>query len=182
MFCEFCERKTSPASLAIVLFLTDNTDEQNTQGSMKMMAPPPTPAGPSPFPSPEGKGSDHRDTPIRRMCVSIYYLTGSLVGVTSHTTSLPAGEGLGEGPLSCGLETVRKNALLTLCALWEKKISFVRDITFKLVTLSICYHVAKPVYLLPCLLVHLWQNLFTCYPVYLSAKDIPCLPINSSTR
>ena len=23
--------------------------------------------GPSPFPSPEGKGSDHRDTPIKRM-------------------------------------------------------------------------------------------------------------------
>ena len=76
---------------------------------------------------------------------------------------------------------VRKNALLTLCALWEKKISFVRDIAFKLVTLSICYHVAKLVYLLPCLLVHLRQNLFTCYPVYLSAKDIPCLPVNSST-
>ena len=28
-------------------------------------------------------------------------LNGSLVGVTSHTTPLPAGEGLGEGPLSC---------------------------------------------------------------------------------
>jgi len=33
-------------------------------------------------------------------------LNGSLVGVTSHTTPLPAGEGLGEGPLSCGLETL----------------------------------------------------------------------------
>ena len=28
-------------------------------------------------------------------------LNGSHVGVTSHTTPLPAGEGLGEGPLSC---------------------------------------------------------------------------------
>ena len=28
------------------------------------------------------------------------YLTGCLVGVTSHITPLPAGEGLGEGPLS----------------------------------------------------------------------------------
>jgi len=27
-------------------------------------------------------------------------LNGSHVGVTSHTTPLPAGEGLGEGPLS----------------------------------------------------------------------------------
>ena len=31
-------------------------------------------------------------------------LAGSLVGVTSHITPLPAGEGLGEGPLSYGLE------------------------------------------------------------------------------
>ena len=35
-------------------------------------------------------------------------LNGGLVGVTSHITPLPAGEGLGEGPLSCGLETVRQ--------------------------------------------------------------------------
>ena len=76
--------------------------------------------GPSPFPSPEGKGSDYRDTPIRRMCVSIYYLTGCLVGVTSHTTPLPAGEGLGEGPLSCGLKLCAKN-LRELCVLCERK-------------------------------------------------------------
>ena len=54
---------------------------------------------------------------MRWMCASIYYLTGSLVGVTSHTTSLPAGEGLGEGPLSCGLETLVEKALLTLWTL-----------------------------------------------------------------
>ena len=29
-------------------------------------------------------------------------LNGSLVGVTSHTTPLPAGEGLGEGPAGEG--------------------------------------------------------------------------------
>lgn len=29
------------------------------------------------------------------------------IGVTSHITPLPAGEGLGEGPLSYGFETVR---------------------------------------------------------------------------
>ena len=39
-------------------------------------------------------------------------LNGSLVGVTSHTTPLPAGEGLGEGPLSFGFETVRNKVLL----------------------------------------------------------------------
>jgi len=32
------------------------------------------------------------------------FFVGSLVGVTSHTTPLPAGEGLGEGPLSYELE------------------------------------------------------------------------------
>ena len=32
----------------------------------------------------------------------------SPVGVTSHITPLPAGEGLGEGPLSCGVETCAK--------------------------------------------------------------------------
>ena len=30
--------------------------------------------------------------------------TSSPIGVTSHITPLLAGEGLGEGPLSCGLE------------------------------------------------------------------------------
>ena len=46
----------------------------------------------------------------------------SLIGVTSHITPLPAGEGLGEGPPPHGLETVRKNAQWTLCALWEIKL------------------------------------------------------------
>ena len=71
-------------------------------------------SGPSPDPSPEGKGSNHRDTPIRRVHASFYPLIGSLVGVTSHITPLPAGEGLGEGPLSYGFETVRKYVLLNL--------------------------------------------------------------------
>ena len=35
-------------------------------------------------------------------------LNGGLVGVTSHITPLPAGEGLGEGPLSYEIEIVRK--------------------------------------------------------------------------
>ena len=41
-------------------------------------------------------------------------LTGSLVGVTSHTTPLPAGEGLGEGPPPHEIEIVRKKVLLNL--------------------------------------------------------------------
>ena len=38
----------------------------------------------------------------------------SLIGVTSHITPLPAGEGLGEGPPPHGLEIVRKKVLLNL--------------------------------------------------------------------
>jgi len=49
------------------------------------------------------------------------------IGVTSHITPLPAGEGLGEGPLSYGFETVRKKFLLDLCVLWEKKLCSVRE-------------------------------------------------------
>ena len=41
-------------------------------------------------------------------------LNGGLVGVTLHITPLPAGEGLWEGPLSYGFETVRKKNLLNL--------------------------------------------------------------------
>ena len=37
-----------------------------------------------------------------RMCASFYYLTGCLVGVTSHITPLPLGEGMGEGPAGDG--------------------------------------------------------------------------------
>ena len=33
-------------------------------------------------------------------------LVSSPIGVTSHITPLPAGEGMGEGPLSCGIETL----------------------------------------------------------------------------
>ena len=44
----------------------------------------------------------------------------SPIGVTSHITPLPAGEGLGEGPLSCELETCAKR-LGELCALCERK-------------------------------------------------------------
>ena len=116
-----CERKTFLMSLLTCPFYSEDnslshrfTQKNRTHGLIED-------SGPSPFPSPEGKGSDHRDTPIRRMCVSIYYLTGCLVGVTSHTTPLPAGEGLGEGPLSCGLKLCAKN-LRELCALCERKI------------------------------------------------------------
>ena len=49
---------------------------------------------------------------VREINVTKY--ASSPVGVTSHITPLPAGEGLGEGPLSYGLETVLKKGLLNL--------------------------------------------------------------------
>ena len=38
--CEICERNTSPVSLAIVLFLTEYTDEQNTQRCTETLSQP----------------------------------------------------------------------------------------------------------------------------------------------
>ena len=38
--CELCERKNSPVSFAVVLFLTDNTEEQNTQYSTETLSQP----------------------------------------------------------------------------------------------------------------------------------------------
>ena len=38
--CEFCERKISPASLKDILFLTEYTEEQNTQGFTETLSQP----------------------------------------------------------------------------------------------------------------------------------------------
>ena len=65
-------------------------------------------SGPSPNPSPEGKGRDHRDTPIMRVYASFYPLISSPIGVTSHTTPLPCGGGVGGGAASFN---VSSNAL-----------------------------------------------------------------------
>ena len=57
-------REKIPASLAIVLFLTDNTEEQNTQMPTETLSQPitqniTTKRGLTPSPSPNGEGSDH---------------------------------------------------------------------------------------------------------------------------
>ena len=64
------------------------------------------------------KGSVSSVSSVRAKTSTKY--ASSPVGVTSHTTPLPAGKGLGEGPLSCGLEMCAKN-LRELCALCERK-------------------------------------------------------------
>ena len=53
--------------VGVFFFSQKNTDEQIIQRPERWWPLPPTPAGPSPFPSPEGKGSDYRDTLIKRM-------------------------------------------------------------------------------------------------------------------
>jgi len=47
-------------------------------------------------------------------------LVSSPIGVTSHITLLPAGEGMGEGPLSCELETLVEKFCL-ICGFCERK-------------------------------------------------------------
>ena len=54
------------------------------------------------------KGSVKSVSSVREKTSTKY--VSNPIGVTSHITPLPAGEGLGEGPLSYELETVRKNA------------------------------------------------------------------------
>ena len=82
-------------------------------------APPPSPGGPSPFPSPEGKGSDHRDTPMANH--------QHLTTITQHPSLAVTLCELCMPEAFCGLETVRKKALLTLWALWEINLPSVRE-------------------------------------------------------
>ena len=72
-------------------------------------------SGPSPDPSPGGKGSDHRDTPIRRISALCCPLLVSTIVLTLCDICMPEA--------FCGLETVRKWGLLNLWALWEKKLT-----------------------------------------------------------
>ena len=104
-------RLFSLANLLKGPFFSQNyTEEQNSQRPTETLSQPMTQSisanvkgsGPSPNPSPAGKGRDHRDTPIMRLYASFYLLISSPIGVTSHTTPLPCGGGVGRGAaLSC---------------------------------------------------------------------------------
>ena len=72
-------------------------------------------------------------------------ISSRLIGVTSHTTPLPAGEGLGEGPPPHEIEIVRKKVLLNLWVLWEKKTPCVREKTPQRVV-SVLYHTVGAFY------------------------------------
>ena len=58
--------------------------------------------GPSPFPSPEGKGSNHRDTPMGRMLAACCRFLVSTIAITLCDICMPEA--------FCEFETVRKNA------------------------------------------------------------------------
>ena len=119
--CEFCERNTSPVSLAIVLFLTEYTDEQNTQRCTETLSQPISQNLTAIFGSYAlwilyaggllwvrncaQKGSVKSVSSVREKNSTKY--ASNPIGVTSHITPLPAGEGLGEGPPPHGFETVR---------------------------------------------------------------------------
>ena len=72
--CALCERKNSPASLKMFFLSQMNTDEQNTQGFTETLSQPITQnitakRSLTPSPSPNGEGSDYRDTPVCHPCV-----------------------------------------------------------------------------------------------------------------
>ena len=84
--------------------------------------------GPSPFPSPEGKGSNHRDTPMRKRPLPLPLPKREgrnhrdtpmanhqhLTTITQHPSLAVMLCELCMPEAFCGLETVRKKALLTL--------------------------------------------------------------------
>ena len=72
----------------------------------------PQDSGPSPNPSPGGKGSDHRDTPIRRISALYCPLLVSTIVLTLCDICMPE--------TFCELEMCAKR-LSELCALCERK-------------------------------------------------------------
>ena len=66
----------------------------------------PTNAGPSPFPSPEGKGRNHRDTPMANHQHLTTITQHPFLAVTLCELCMPEA--------FCGFETVRNNALFDL--------------------------------------------------------------------
>ena len=101
-------RDKTPQRVSQLFFFSQSTQMNRTHKVQKDDGPSPVPSWPLPRPLPKREGRDHRDTPITRVYASVYPRIGSPIGVTSHTTPLPTGEGPGEGPAvvvcwaSCG--------------------------------------------------------------------------------
>ena len=100
--------------------------------------------GPSPFPSPEGKGSDYRDTPMRKRPLPLPLPRREgrnhrdtpmanhqhLTTITQHPSLAVTFCDICMPEAFCGIETVRKWGLLHLWVLWEKEIPSVREKDF----------------------------------------------------
>ena len=117
------------------------TEEQNTQHSTETLSQPISQnltanRSLTPNPSPNGEGSDHRDTPpcppYAKQPISSYHQPNR--GNLTYYSPLHSERGWGWGlcvlcrpEAFCGFETVRKKVLLNLWVLWEKEISFVKE-------------------------------------------------------
>ena len=132
-------------------FSQKNTEEQNTQHSTETLSQPISESvtanrGLTPSPSPNGEGSEMWGYPYFAASVLIgmcIYLDASLANpqhimpntqhpplanhqhlttITQHPSLAVTLCELCMPEAFCGLETVRKNAQWTLCALWEKNL------------------------------------------------------------
>ena len=113
-----------------------NTEEQNTQRPTETLSQPISQnltanRSLTPNPSPNGEGSDHRDTPTFSPYVKqiISYHQQTNRGNLTYYSPLHSERGWGWGLCEfcmpeafCGIETVRKNVLLYLWVLWEKNL------------------------------------------------------------
>ena len=118
-------------------FSQKNTEEQNTQHSTETLSQPISQnltanRGLTPSPSPNEEGSDHRDTPTFppyvKQLISYHQQAkrGNLTYYSPRHSERGWGWGLCEFCMPeafCEFETVRKNVLLNLWVLWEKKLT-----------------------------------------------------------
>ena len=121
-------RERTPQRVSQLFYFSQkNTDEQNTQHSTETLSQPITQnftanRSLTPSPSPNGEGSDHRDTPTYSPILS------SPIGVTSHTTPLSIRRGVGgEASVnsvcrrhSVGSKRAQKGSVNSVCSVRDK--------------------------------------------------------------
>ena len=132
----FLNQKKRMERLRGVKILTNSKRRKEREGwgekyrnnTISQQAPPPSPAGPSPVPSPEGKGSDYRNTHVRKRPLPppLPKREGRnhrdtpmanhqhLTTITQHPSLAVMLCELCMPEAFCGLETVRQKVLLNL--------------------------------------------------------------------
>ena len=135
-FCEFCERKTSPTNLKDVLFLTEYTEEQNTQRPTETLSQPISQNLTAIFGSNAlwtlyaggvlwdrnvgWKGSVRSVSSVREKDLYEECKQSSRGNLTYYAP--PCGGGVGGGATILWARNVRQKVLLNLWVLWEKKL------------------------------------------------------------